>query len=78
MISETVTESRIEAINLSPKGHYLSVLVFDENVEHGEDGLQGYYLKLSQVQYSKTPDNKRCTSVFSTSKINDSDQNFAD
>lgn len=45
MISETVTESRIEVINLPPRGHYVSVLVSDENVEHGGDGLQMNYLK---------------------------------
>lgn len=79
MISEAVIESRIKVINLSPKGHYPSVLVFDENVEHGGDGLQRYYLKLqSHVRYLQPPDSKRCTSVFSTSKINDFDQNFAD
>lgn len=35
MVSETVIESRIKVINLPPRVHYLSVLVSDENVEHG-------------------------------------------
>lgn len=72
MVSETVIESRIKVINLPPRGHYLSVLVSDENVKHGGDRLQMDYLKLcTHMSNPKPYVSKGCTSNFSPAKISD-------
>lgn len=72
MVSETLLRAESIRINLPPRGQYLSVLVSDENVKHGGDGLQMDYLKLCTHMSNPQPYvSTGCTSNFSPEKISD-------